>query len=137
MPAARPLVVALVASGAACATAKPPQPPSEPAVAERVPIKRVRKDWVEGCTPRRHEEPEPEPLTAPVLLWAPEPAKREQHWTVVRSDAGCTAAREGSTPPIQYACPLGFQPGDSLKIILRAGTTECFAGTHKVDCPQP
>ncbi|MBA2542661.1 MAG: hypothetical protein H0V17_23660 [Deltaproteobacteria bacterium] len=38
-------------------------------------------------------------------------------------------------PPIKYACPTGFEDGDTLKIVLRAGATECFVDFGPSTCP--
>ncbi len=38
-------------------------------------------------------------------------------------------------PPIKYTCPEGFKSGDTLKIVLRAGSTECLVDFGPMNCP--
>lgn len=80
-----------------------------------------------------------------------EPAKYEQKWTVMKLkgrdecsamvDVQCPKPENGKPvptcnppPPIKYACPAGFEEGDTMRIILRAGATECFVN-FEVRCP--
>ncbi len=82
-----------------------------------------------------------------------EPAKYEQHWTVMKFkgkgdcsamvDVNCPKPEKGKPvatcnppPPIKYACPDGFKEGDTLKIVLRAGATECFVDRGPMTCPK-
>jgi hypothetical protein len=39
-------------------------------------------------------------------------------------------------PPIKYTCPDGFKDGDQMKIVLRAGATECFVDHGPMKCPE-
>jgi len=38
--------------------------------------------------------------------------------------------------PQPYTCPDGFADGDSLKLILRAGDTECYVDYGPMHCPK-
>lgn len=81
-----------------------------------------------------------------------EPAKYEQHWTVMKwkgkdecqamVDVNCPKPEKGKAvptcnppPPIAYACPDGFKEGDTLKIVLRVGATDCFVDNPPIKCP--
>jgi hypothetical protein len=103
-------------------------------------------------------EPTPAPVEpatpgAPAPQAAKEPAKYEQKWTVMKFkgnadcqamvDVNCPKPEKGKAvptcnppPPIKYACPTGFADGDTLKIILRVGATECFVDFGPMKCPE-
>jgi hypothetical protein len=82
-----------------------------------------------------------------------EPATYEHRWTVskYKGNAGCQAFIDvncpkpepgkavptcNPPPPIKYTCPDGFKEGDTLKIILRVGATECFVDRGPMKCPE-
>lgn len=97
--------------------------------------------------PKPHKNP-PEPEPDP----GPPPAKFEQRWTVakIKGNPECSAnlvvtcpqPQPGKPtptcnppPPIKYACPAGLADGDTIKIILRVGATECFVDYGPLQCP--
>ncbi len=107
-------------------------------------------------------DPEPTPAppdskpVAPPADTAPqavkEPAKFEQRWTVMKFkgkddcsamvDVQCPKPEKGKPvltcnppPPIKYACPDNFKDGDTLKIVLRVGATDCFVDDGPMKCP--
>ncbi len=110
-------------------------------------------------------DPKPTPETTPDTTPVPEtpkasppeavkePAKFESHWTVMKFkgqadchamvDVNCPKPEKGKPvatcnppPPIKYACPAGFKEGDTLKIVLRVGATECFVDREPMKCPE-
>lgn len=95
---------------------------------------------------------EPPHKNPPAPQAVKEPAKYEQKWTVMKFkgnadcqamvDVTCPKGEPGKPmptcnppPPIKYACPSGFQQGDTLKIVLRVGATDCFADYGPTKCP--
>lgn len=98
--------------------------------------------------------PEPAPnKNPPPPEAAKEPAKFEQRWTVMKFkgnadcqamvDVNCPKPEKGKPvatcnppPPIKYACPDGFKDGDTLKIVLRTGATDCFVDDGAIKCPE-
>jgi hypothetical protein len=110
-----------------------PTPPTDPTPAQPDPV----------------AEPPPAPATDPATP-AREPAKFESRWTVMMQGTDCNAFHDSSCPkvapgqpippcnpppPIKYACPDGFKQGEALKIILRAGATDCFVDYPAMNCP--
>jgi hypothetical protein len=88
-----------------------------------------------------------------------EPAQYERRWTVMRNmkqdakptecrafiEVSCPKSEPGKPmptcnppPPIPYTCPDNFptDKGATLKIVLRAGATECFVDHGPMNCPQ-
>lgn len=121
----------------------PPAPDTQPATPDPTPAPVTDKPIVKNDNP-----PPPEP-PAPVR----EPAKFEQHWTVMKFkgkdecsamvDVQCPKPEKGKPvatcnppPPIKYACPDNFKEGDTLKIVLRAGATDCFVDRPTASCPK-
>lgn len=125
--------------------ANPPPPDTKP-VAEQVPAEPApdtSRPVVKNDNP-----PPPEPVKEP----AKEPATYEQRWTVMKFkgndecsamvDVQCPKPEAGKPivtcnppPPIKYACPDGFKDGDTLKIVLRVGATDCFVDRAPISCP--
>jgi hypothetical protein len=99
-------------------------------------------------------EPEPAPNKNPPAPEAvKEPAKFETKWTVMKFkgqeqcsamvNVNCPKPEPGKAvptcnppPPIKYACPDGFKDGDTLKIVLRVGFTECIVEREPIKCPK-
>jgi len=96
----------------------------------------------------KHTKPPPPQRPEPVK----QSAKLDTKWTVmkVKGQAGCKAYVDVNCPkpepgkematcnppaPINYACPDGMADGASLKIILRAGATDCFVDRGPMACP--
>ena len=97
--------------------------------------------------------PSDPPPTGPVVKEPAAPAQFEQHWTVMKFkgkadcqamvDVNCPKPEKGKPmvtcnppPPIKYACPDGLEEGDTLKIVLRSGATECFVDRGPMTCPK-
>jgi hypothetical protein len=95
--------------------------------------------------------PKPDPKTPPIQKNPPPPkpepklevSSYDRRWTVtkIKGKADCLANPEAKCPkvepgkpvptcnppaPIKYACPSGMADGETLKIVMRAGATECF-----------
>ena len=118
----------------------PPAPDTQPPVTEQTPPP------VEPTTDKPVVKNDNPPPPQPVK----EPAKYEQRWTVSKFKDDCTAMVDvqcpkpekgkpvmtcNPPPPIKYACPADFKDGDTLKIILRVGATDCFVETGPIKCP--
>jgi hypothetical protein len=154
---ASPFVVTLAAAGSAACTNPPrpepptsnPPPPGQPEEPEPTPTP----------TPEPTvQPPTTEPTTAAPGAPAPvdakrEPAKFEMRWTVSKLkgqadcqaflDPNCPKPEKGKPvptcnppPPTKYACPADFADGQSMKIILRVGATECFEQQPAMRCPE-
>jgi predicted small lipoprotein YifL len=125
----------------------PPAPDSQPPVTEQKPP--PVEPTLPGPPPIGTINPPP-PDTAPQAV--KEPAKFEQHWTVMKFkgkddcsamvDVQCPKPEKGKPvatcnppPPIKYACPDNFKEGDTLKIVLRVGATDCFVDHGPMTCP--
>jgi hypothetical protein len=82
-----------------------------------------------------------------------EPAKFEHRWSVTKIkgnddcraylDPNCPKPEKGKPvatcnppPPYKYACPPSLKDGESMQIVLRVGSTECFAELP-FECPKP
>jgi hypothetical protein len=101
------------------------------------------------ATPAPTAEPHHNPPPPEVVKL---PAKYEQKWTVIKHegkadcsamvDVTCPKGEPGQPmptcnppPPIKYACPAGFKDGETMKIILRVGATDCFVDRGSTKCP--
>jgi hypothetical protein len=95
------------------------------------------------------------PATTPATPVPTTPAtpKFETKWTVMKFkgkdgcsamiDVNCPKPEQGKPvatcnppPPFKYACPDGFREGDTLKIVLRVGATDCFVDSAPINCPK-
>lgn len=140
---ANPFVVTLAAITPLAATtvfAEPDTKPSPPSKNPPAPKPEAKPN------PKTVNPPPPKPVPKP------EPAKFERHWTVSKikgkasceadPDADCPKPEPGKPrhtcnppPPIDYACPSGLADGETLKIVLRVGATECFQERAPTTCP--
>jgi hypothetical protein len=147
---ASPFVVTLAAIPAVGACNPPP--PQRPVQPEPAVMQEPAPTPTEQPAPATNEPvvaspDEPEPADKG------EPAKVEMIWTVtkVKGAADCQAFLDTSCPkvdpgkpmptcnpppPTKYACPPNLADGGSIKIILRAGATECFQKYEPIKCPQ-
>ncbi len=103
--------------------------------------------------------PQPEPPKRPPVMNPPRPVpvdtsveKFDQHWTVSRHGAACTAFNDDAckmpnhkpgdpmptcNPPMPsaYKCPSDLADGASLKIVRRASATQCVVDAPAFKCP--
>jgi hypothetical protein len=149
---AAPFVVTLATT--ACGPAKPLNPPGPH---ENPPPPTTKPTEPVVAAPDPVDQPTPAPGLEPADK--KEPAKYERKWTVMRNmkpdakatecrafvDANCPKGEPGKPmptcnppPPIPYTCPDGFSTdkGATLKIVLRAGATECFVDYGPMKCPE-
>jgi hypothetical protein len=80
------------------------------------------------------------------------PSEFEMHWTVmkIKGNPDCQAfmkvecpkpepgkpvATCNPPPAMKYTCPAGFKDGDTLNIVLRKGTSECYVDIPPIKCP--
>jgi hypothetical protein len=148
---ASPFVITL-ASVPACTTANPTPPTQtyEPVANPPRPTEIAVEPDPEPTPPPAPEpapapEPEPEPVDA-------KPAARERRWTVMHPagskeckaflDSSCPSPPPGQPmpscnppPPTKYACPDWLAEGETVKIVLRAGATDCFTVPAAPRCP--
>jgi len=132
---ANPFVITLVAMTplASTAVADPDAKPAPPTKTKNPPAPK----------PQPPQKNPPPPKVTPVDY--------DQHWTVTKikgrgcfanPEANCPKAAPGKAvptcnppPPIKYACPEDLADGGSIKIVLRANTTECFLDRGNMSCP--
>ncbi len=157
---ATPFIITLAGSSLAACGPKPlpkhenpPGPHSNPPAPDTQPVTEQKPPPTELLPPDpskpiiKRDNPPPE---APQAV--KEPAKYEQRWTVMKFkgkdecsamvDVQCPKPEKGKVvptcnppPPIKYACPDDFKDGDTLKIILRVGATDCFVDRGPMTCP--
>jgi hypothetical protein len=99
-----------------------------------------------------HEPAAPGPATSAPLASTEPAAKFDQNWTVMKIkgnpdcmamvDVNCPKPEPGKAvptcnppPPIKYACPSSLKDGETMKIVLRAGATDCFIDPGPTRCP--
>jgi len=147
-----PFVITL-ATIPACATTTTPPPPAiaqpEPGRAEPAPTAEPTAGPDAPDAPPVVANP-PRPVAPPPDAPAPAPATYDQRWAVMKAQSGCIAIADvecpkavpgkptptcNLPPPIKYACPDGFADGETLKIVLRAGQTECMVDFGPMKCP--